>query len=207
MSNGVTYRKVLSLLTYAIRPLSLEELCEAIQTCETEPGQNLTEDTRIVADSIIENCAPLVRMDIIGDGKDEKHIFTLCHASVRAFLLKNPGIFKDHEWAHPEAIGIIEARLFADVCLKYLQQPRYSKQLRKTKESFATPCGQDVIEHQLLRYCIKYWGWHLENLDFTPELGRKVEQFLRSEYFITCIQAQSLLVGGQYFNSRAVLNR
>lgn len=189
-----------------MRPLLLDELCEAIQISDTEPGHDLTEDTRIVTDSIIENCAPLVRMETTGANESKPKIVTLCHSSVRTFLEKNPGILQDHETAHTAAIGNIEATLFAELCLKYLQQPRYVRQLKMTKGSFATHCGQDIVEHHLLKYCAKYWGQHLGKLDFSPELGEKVERFLRSDYFVTCIQVQSLLIGGQYCGLAGTMN-
>jgi hypothetical protein len=123
---------------------------------------NLTEDTRIISDSIIENCAPLVRLDTIGHGKDERKILTLCHGSVNAFLMRHPGVLKNQNSAR--YVGNVEPRLFANLCLKYLQQPRYASQLKKTKESFVMHCGQDIAEHHLLVYCSKYWRHILKRL-------------------------------------------
>ncbi|KAF7541490.1 hypothetical protein G7054_g584 [Neopestalotiopsis clavispora] len=192
--------QILSILTYAIRPLKEEELCEAIQVCETEPGSDLSEDTRIVSESIIESCAPLVRLDTINVGKsNETRIFALCHGSVKSFLMRNPIILQTQGKTSTEGIGSIEPSLFADICLQYLQQPRYTELMRLHQdEKFFTHCGQDVVDHPFLAYCAKYWAQHLDKVQFTPHMGRKIEEFLRSKQFVICLQAQTLFVGGLF---------
>ncbi|KAF2998069.1 hypothetical protein E8E14_000215 [Neopestalotiopsis sp. 37M] len=85
------------------------------------------------------------------------------------------------------------------ICLQYLRQPRYTELMRLHQdEKFFTHCGQDVVDHPFLAYCAKYWAQHLDKVQFTPHMGRKIEEFLRSKQFVICLQAQTLFVGGLF---------
>ncbi|KAI1387722.1 uncharacterized protein F4822DRAFT_291000 [Hypoxylon trugodes] len=87
--------KILSTLTYAKRPLSVEELSEVIAILELEPGEDLGDEDQVFEDKILYYYAPLTRVDeIIRDGVPVK-ICTLCHGSVKEFLLHNRRILTD----------------------------------------------------------------------------------------------------------------
>ncbi|KAI1079934.1 hypothetical protein F5B20DRAFT_590137 [Whalleya microplaca] len=187
--------KILSVLAYAKRPLSLEELCEAIEILNVMPGQNIGGKERIFEDTV-NFCIPLIRVDQTTNNGAK--ICTLCHGSVKEFLELNPRILKETGVAHPSESDISPG-LLAELCLKYLQQPRYSNILTKAEDdTFETSCGQNVLDHHLLVYCAKYWALHMESLRSSPELRIQVEQFVKSQHFMTCIQVQSLFVGENF---------
>ena len=52
------------------------------------------------------------------------------------------------------------------------------------------------MEHHLLSYAAKYWDKHLDDIAFSQEMSEKVESFIISPYFRTCLQVQSLFIEG-----------
>ncbi|KAH8891753.1 hypothetical protein GQ53DRAFT_841147 [Thozetella sp. PMI_491] len=189
--------KALSLLTYALRPLTLDELCEALEISDTAAGQNLDDEGYIARESILQDLAPLVRVTKFSELNRDEEVCTLCHGSVRQFLKKNPKILtsKDDRWSEEVEIG---PKLLAQICLKYLQQPRYVGQLKRTADgALTTQCGQSVLEHHFLNYSARYWDQHLNELTFSEDLGNKVEKFIRSSSFVTSLQVQTLFLRGK----------
>lgn len=143
---------------------------------------------------VLKLCEPLVQIEGVVGAQSTISICTLTHASVRKFLIKHPQILSTSE--SPAACWITE-EVMANVCLKYLWQPRYQRLLTKSEDTFKDYTGEDVMEHHLLSYAAKYWDKHLDNVPYTEELCCRVKSFILSEQFYTCLQVQSLFVGGQ----------
>lgn len=53
------------------------------------------------------------------------------------------------------------------------------------------------MEHHLLSYAAKYWDKHLDDVPFSQEMSDKVERFITSPHFQTCLQVQSLFIEGK----------
>ncbi|OCL03472.1 hypothetical protein AOQ84DRAFT_433927 [Glonium stellatum] len=191
--------KILSCIVYAKRPLYLQELCEAVGVCSTEYGKNMNNRKTLFKEKVLELCAPLVE---VREEKQNKHrnVCSLTHSSVRNYLVKKRDILQDDGLSGNFSITSAE---IADVCLKYLSQPRYRRLLIKKDDTFYTNIGdsepgEDIHSHQLLGYAAKYWDKHLDEVAGTPDRCDKVQQFVISRQFLTCLQVQSLLVEGQF---------
>lgn len=169
----------------------LEELCEAVEISDHPPGEDLDSTCRVFRSRILDSCAPLARVDIVNTKAKCKEICTLSHGSVKTFLVKNPSVLSSAEGCQ------VSSKLLADSCLKYLQQPRYKKQLVRGTGTFTTASKQDILDHYLLNYCAKYWHKHMDDMVFSSELCKRVEDFVKSTNFATLLQVQSLFVGGK----------
>jgi hypothetical protein len=183
--------RVLSCLVFAKRPLLLTELCEAVAICDHTAKEDLNPACEVFASKVLDYSAPLIRVDEIVTPAPCKQLCTLSHGSIKTFLLKNPGVLcADRQWE-------ITPTVLATACLKYLQQPRYSQVLFQTGKTFSTAADDDIMDHPLLNYCAKYYYRHLDDKPYSSEACEELEKFVRSTNFITCIQVQSLLVGGK----------
>lgn len=139
-------------------------------------------------------CEPLIQIQNVRSGQRTIATCTLTHASVHAYLLSNPQVLS----ATP-GIGAcsIESQVLANVCLNYLAQPRYSRLLRKSGETFIDSGDEDIMEHHLLSYAAKYRDKHLDDTPFSQKMCDKVESFITSPNFRTCLQVQSLFIEGK----------
>lgn len=193
----LTYRsKVFSVITFAKRPMLLEELSEAVGMTYTEERSDLDSSKQPFKRRLKELCAPLIDVD---DSRSRiSSVCTLAHSTVKSFLLKRPEILQTTEVAQSNTMHIVDERNIAIVCLKYLSQPRYSDLLIKSGNSFTTKSGEDVMKQHFLSYAAKYWDKHLDSVERDDNLVDSIERFLRSPQFVTCIQVQSLYVEGQF---------
>ncbi|KAF6810207.1 hypothetical protein CPLU01_15362 [Colletotrichum plurivorum] len=143
---------ILSFLVYAKRPLSLEELRDAVcAALVSEPGDDIGVTTHYGSDTVEEICAPFVRVDNIETNKGKvQTVYRLYHASVQGFLLENLHVLreaargsshgsKDREkdkinsnddGLHEDDEYSISPQLLARACLRYLQQNRYKEPLK-----------------------------------------------------------------------------
>jgi hypothetical protein len=184
-------RIVLSLLTFARRPLRLAEIIEAVATVRTSKGENLSDNKRVDPRKILSCCLSLVRHIKI-DENCLNDILHLSHSAVRTFLLKNSDIV---DIAPDDAQELVSSQIIRDCCLTYLSQPRYRKLLSKDSfRVFWTQDDEDIRSHHLLSYAAKYWYQHfdtdIDNLgpmspDPSDKLG--VIKFITSTNFQTCI--------------------
>ncbi|EQB58542.1 hypothetical protein CGLO_01212 [Colletotrichum gloeosporioides Cg-14] len=62
----------------------------------------------------------------------------------------------------------------------------------------ATECGKSIEGHAFLEYAAKYWHRHLDELQYSKDLGDMVMDFVCSPNFRTCLQVQSLSFGRQF---------
>jgi len=193
------FSKILSCIVYAKRPLYLQELCEAVGMCSTEHGKNMSNRKTLFKDKVLELCAPLV--EVREENQDgSRNVCSLTHLSVRNYLVKKRNILQGED---PCSKCLITSAEIAEICLKYLSQPRYRRLLIKKDDTFYTSTGdselgEDIHSHQLLGYAAKYWDKHLDEVAGTQDRCDKVQQFVMSRQFLTCLQVQSLLVEGKH---------
>ena len=148
---------------------------------------------------VLKLCEPLVQIEDVDTAHGSISTCTLTHASVRQFLVKHPQILSTSET--PAACWIME-EVMANVCLKYLWQSRYQRTLSKFEDTFTDCTGEDIMEHHLLSYAAKYWDKHLDGVSYTNEICSRVQNFINSAQFFTCLQIQSLFVGGKVTHMR-----
>ena len=156
-------------------------------------GENIDRSQKLFKTRLSKLCEPLVQVQEI---RSEHKIYTTCtltHSSVHEFLKSKPEILS----ATPGLDDCrIESKILASVCLKYLSQPRYGKLLRKKEDKFVDLNDEDFMEQHLLPYAAKYWDKHLDDVPFSQEMCDRVETFVTSPQFQTCLQVQSLVVEG-----------
>jgi hypothetical protein len=148
--------------------------------------------------------APLIETHF--DRNDpENPLCCLCHATVYEFFTTTPNILYNN--SGDTAIGelSINKKHFADVCLRYLGQEKYSiskfnfsNLLQDRPLAVSSSLQKQVQNEWLLTYCAKYWDKHLDSLTPSPELFRKVIDFLESPNFQTLLWIQSISVAGQF---------
>lgn len=181
-------------MVYAKRPLCIDALCEAVAISHTCNGDNMDETQIPYKNKILKLCEPLVQIQEASDQSGGLATCHFCHASVRAFLLKNSSLYS----GKADTTGYdISGQTIANICLSYLSQPRYMRLLTRNGDSFHDVDGGDIMDHALLVYAAKYWDKHLDEVIPSQVTLGVVENFLRSRQFQTCLQVQSLLVEGE----------
>ena len=160
----------------------------------TDGRKNADRSQKIFKSRITNLCEPLIQIQDVRSGQRTVATCTLTHSSVHTYLLSNPQVLS----ATP-SLGAccIESKVLANVCLNYLSQPRYSRLLRKSAETFVDSDNEDIVEQHLLSYAAKYWDKHLDDIPFSQEMADKVASFITSPHFRTCLQVQSLFVEGK----------
>ncbi|KAI0747513.1 hypothetical protein C8Q74DRAFT_1442530 [Fomes fomentarius] len=148
----------------------------------------------------------------------------LYHSTVFNYLRQNAEVICDPEdnsedgnYQPPEATFRVCPLRVADACLRYLTQVRYSKLLRHQRNDWVDADGQSVAEHLFLTYSAKNWVNHVDligphgnhpSFSLEPSDGaitrvakqfnERVQDFLTSSNFQTCIQVQSLYIVGAF---------
>lgn len=161
-------------------------------------GQNIDRSQKIKKSKVLELCQPLVQIHESDGPAGTISICTLTHGSVKSFLLKNPEILAKN--SNPPAYALTNDVL-ADICRKYLLQPRYQQLLTRDGETFVDYEGEDIFNHHLLSYAAKYWDKHLDSVDFSLEYCQKTSSLIRSSHFFTLLQVQSLFVDGMFYKA------
>ncbi|KAL3253299.1 hypothetical protein ABHI18_009601 [Aspergillus niger] len=186
---------ILSCIVHAKRPLRLDELCECTAMLKGLEGHNIDRSQKIKKSKVLELCQPLVQIHESDGPAGTISICTLTHGSVKSFLLKNPEILAKN--SNPPAYALTND-ILADICRKYLLQPRYQQLLTRDGETFVDYDGEDIFNHHLLSYAAKYWDKHLDSVEFSLEYCQKTSSLIRSSHFFTLLQVQSLFVDGQF---------
>ena len=159
----------------------------------TESGKNVDKSQKLFRGRLSKLCEPLFQVQDIRSKHRTYTTCTLTHSSVHEFLKSRPEVLS----ATPGLYAChIESRVLASVCLNYLSQPRYGKLLRKREDTFIDLNDEDFMEQHLLSYAAKYWDKHLDEVPFSQEMCDRVEAFLNSSQFQTCLQVQSLVIEG-----------
>ncbi|CZR51156.1 uncharacterized protein PAC_01031 [Phialocephala subalpina] len=189
--------KILSLVVFARRRLTVNEIIEAVWITSDEAGQK---DDMMFLNFTKKIFAPLVVIDHdpTHAGNDYCRLF---HSTVKSFLLQHQDILLDGTGECDDK-HIISERIIGRACLSYLRLDKYATLLRntstETKESWTTSSGEDIATHHLLRYSSKYWDKHLDDAKESPMLRTSVEEFLKSPNFVTTLQLQSLFVESHF---------
>ena len=188
------FSKMFAMIVFARRPLRVKEVREAIGLLQSRnPGSPDAADLPFTR-SLRKLFAPLIE---IQGGCDDLDDCTcrLFHSTVRDFLLKYPEIF--HDGTGGPDLQISPYVIF-NACLLYLSQARYQKLLVRSDARWVDASGDSVECHHLLLYSAKYWDKHLDEVPETDLLRTRVQTFLTSPNFLTCIQVQSLWVDRQF---------
>jgi hypothetical protein len=175
--------------------LRLDELCEATAAVQTKYGEDIDRSRKLFRRKVTSLCQPLVRVQDTETPHGTITTCTLSHATVRNFLVKKG---QEYGTIDDKKTFEITPDTLADICLKYLMQSRYNKLLTKDNDTFKDRLDQDIDNHHLLPYAAKYWDKHLDVAKQWKTFCEPVETFVKSSQFFTCLQVQSLLVGGDY---------
>ena len=145
--------------------------------------------------------SPLIEIEQNSDDVDNR-ICRLYHSTVYDFLRRN----RDVLCASNNEAPCISPRVVAEACLLYLSQPCYSQPLVKRDDDWYDTNDSSVSHHKFLTYSAKYWDKHLDTFQSRPCLDTadisqflpRVESFLTSNNFQTCLQVQCLWLEAQF---------
>ncbi|KAF8333809.1 hypothetical protein F5887DRAFT_1257428 [Amanita rubescens] len=199
---------VMSLVAFARRQLRLEELQEAAAVLAShrkkkKAASDAAHSIRTLPlKTFLAMYTTLVELD--GNTSDPNPTDTcrLVHFSVLEFLKNNPATLakdsKDHQ-LHFSPFAL------ANACLIYLTRPAYTKVLQKQSEPDGTytwvdSTGETVYKQVFSQYAAKYWVRHLDDLEEEEQdkIRGRVEAFVSSNSFQTCMQIQSIWVQGWF---------
>ncbi|KAM4063707.1 hypothetical protein HRG_006830 [Hirsutella rhossiliensis] len=200
-------RHILSLMTFAKRPLRVAEVEEAVSIIDSSVSHagcdDLSDRNRKLREDIVHRCVPLV--DFVPDARGG-HLLP-SHGSVVEFLRKLLVASSDGADDDGQSLAslpastkaLVDAAVMADACLKYLFQKRYARMLhRRSNDEFMPSLISDIEDHHFLRYAAKNWYRHAD------QAGERkcddVMKFLASPQFLTTIQVQSLFIVGHFIN-------
>ena len=192
-------RLVLSLITFAKRPLRMSEIKEAIAMAEA--GSDLDRRREPHSQKLMTLCTPLIEFFRYGKNcqvpnhiREEGGEFRLTHSVVKKFLLRYKKKGTDSTFVGEDVI--------ADRCLWYLLQPKYNKLLvKQDSRVFETANHEHVRNHKFLLYASKNWHFHFDDKEPNEENFNRVKSFLKSTNFITCLQIQSLYIIGHFMQN------
>jgi hypothetical protein len=188
------FSKMFSLIAFARRPLRLNEIREAIGLLQSSHPAAPDAADLPFARSLRKLFAPLIDIQSPSDDSDDCTC-RLFHSTVRDFLLKYPAILND-------GVGELDLRIspcvIFNACLLYLSQARYQKLLVRNDACWVDALGDSVDHHHFLVYSAKYWDKHVDDVPETDSSRTRVQTFLTSSNFLTCIQVQSLWVDSQF---------
>ena len=194
-----------ALVAFARRPLDLDELFEAIGILWSRDAHELDSDEKPDLDSMrMQEFAPLIQVEK-SSGNPTRYTCRLLHSTVLDFLQRNPNAL-----CHGGKDGTSETPRFtqstiAQACLLYLSQGRFSDLLCKQDGNWIDASGKPVEDHHFLTYAAKYWYKHLDGIhepDEQMQWDSRIQQFVSSPNFKTCLQIQSLWVEVQFGNFR-----
>lgn len=194
--------KLFALIVFARRPLRLSELQEAIWCLNSKSSGYLNPEDKPFLKQLHEVSQPLIEMTRMTGPQDvdgqEEYTCRLFHSTLRDFLVENPDILSDA--GDPLTDIHISPRVAVDACMLYLCQARYGKLLVRLESRWVDATGDPVDNHNFLVYAAKYWDKHLDDAaeEHQKELLGRLEFFITSSNFQTCIQVQSLWVELQF---------
>lgn len=175
------------LVTYSTQPLSMREIREAIAA---RPDTHNYSEDRMPADRLIEElCSPLIELHPSKSPNTDPTLQPY-HASVRDFFRRDPKAIGVEDDLHFFFVGEKDAnRQIGTKCLAYLSYKRY----REIASVHELICERALSHHAFLKYASVYWHRHLQFSDHDQKLFDRVETFMRSHNFWTCIYMQRML--------------
>ncbi|KAK8178822.1 hypothetical protein BC567DRAFT_263432 [Phyllosticta citribraziliensis] len=90
--------------------------------------------------------------------------------------------------ASTTATASIEEYHLAEVCVRYLSDPRFKEPLKLRDGEWKTADGESIESDGFLRYSAKYWKRHLDAVEQTPDLQSLASRFLDSTNYQTHLQ-------------------
>lgn len=215
-------RKVISLMAFARRVLSIQELQE-ISSLLMSQGKNKESEgerlRKLRPQAFVARYTPIHLVQVqtpTSDSAPSPETCRFVHASVLDFLKTRPRngpAPSDADEKAKEAHSFfsqVTRHTIADACLLYLSRPVYSHLLCKKSQKDDVKRWLDkdknsVDTHHFALYAAKYWDKHLEADDvLTYATSRKddirlrVKSFMSSPNFQTCMQMQMLWVDGKF---------
>lgn len=185
---------VFALVAFARRPLKVKELNEAVAMLRSQDHQSLDSRQRVFIEKLQKLFAPLIILKKDSDSQSDSTC-RLVHSTVFDFLLRHPDILHDGKNCRMQ----IRPSVIADACLLYLGQRRYAQLLVEKDDVWCDAELTPVSEQHFLFYSAKYWDKHLDYVtDPSKDLHARVDAFIRSTNFLTCVQTQSLWVDQQF---------
>jgi ankyrin repeat protein len=161
--------KILRWLTFAERPLSLDEIAEAVAVIEDRDP--VFDEDEVLQDPLeaLDICSSLITIRDSGDTKESpsQPMAVLAHYTVKEYLLspRIRGSSLAHFSMHYEACHSILARACVGYLRQHLQQELEHKALREGAK--------------LLNYCVEYWMIHVEEArDLHAQTTHLVVNFL-----------------------------
>jgi len=193
------------LIVFARRPLRLSELQEAIWCLNSKSSGYLNPEDKPFHKQLHEVSQPLIEMTRVTgpqatDGQEE-YTCRLFHSTLRDFLVEHPNILSE---ADPLTDLHISSDVVVEACMTYLCQARYAELLVRQEGRWIDATGDPVDNQNFLVYAAKYWDKHLDDASeqHKKELLGRLETFITSPNFQTCIQVQSLWVELQFCTFR-----
>ncbi|OMP86801.1 hypothetical protein BK809_0000476 [Diplodia seriata] len=184
--------KILSIVCFARRRVSVSEIRDALCMMRSPESKVPRKKPRLhMVKSLF---PPFIITE--GPGDDESDKCELFHGTVRRFLESNPDILAK-DYLGPEAVSINEYHL-AEVCTRYLADPRFEKPLSFSEGQWKTFGGEAIETDGFLRYSAKYWDKHLDAVKPTPNLKALVSRFVLSSNYQTLLQLQHLYVDSHF---------
>ncbi|KIJ62331.1 hypothetical protein HYDPIDRAFT_189153 [Hydnomerulius pinastri MD-312] len=191
---------VFSLIVYAKRPLRLSELREAVWCLQRKYPDSLRVEDKPFDKSVGAVFHPFIELvsTTSGDHARDDAECRLFHSTLRLFLVKCPDVL-----CTPDRLSepFLSPDVPARACLSYLGLSRYSELMNRQDTRWVDKEGSPVEHHNFLAYAAKYWDKHLDDVEDPKkrqELSTRIDSFIRSPNFGTCMQVQSLWVEGQF---------
>lgn len=197
---GLHTRRIISLVACARRPLTINEINEALAMVDEELRvlssteaycRNMNPERINQRDgfTIQEQCAPFLRFIPRSEETSDGYL-RLNHCSVFEFLHKPSVPVSQH------SRRLVDEDVTAEACLRYLFQQRYiTDQDAAIGEEQAFTSHRNTAEmtkgHYFLPYAAKYWAKHVTHV--THVRAQTVQQFLHSPQFLNVIRLQGLL--------------
>ena len=171
-------QRILTLLCFASRPLTLLELVDGIAVETTEPT-GLNKDCRLEDyNDIHEICPGFINLTVA----DEKLIVQIAHFSVQEYL-------ESDRIRHSKAMifGLNSVRAHAEIaqiCLIYLLEPKLSSSV----------LDQNVLkEYPLAQFAAEYWYSHYESTaKLASNLDTLISRLFQQESFVTWVKLHNM---------------
>ena len=173
-------RRILTLLCFASRPLTLPELIDGIAVETTEPTR-LNKDRRLEDyNDIHDICPGFINLNVAAD---QTQIIQIAHFSVQEYL-------ESDRIRHQKAMifgltSIVAHEEIAQICLIYLLEPNLSSSV----------LNKNVLEeYPLAKFAAKYWHVHCETTaNPASELNALILRlFQQKESFMTWIRLHNV---------------
>jgi ankyrin repeat protein len=170
-------RRILTLLCFSSRPLTVAELVDAYAVDLSEPCRLDSESRRLDEESLFEICPGLIEVVSSRNGKDDigQPIVRIAHFSVQEYLVSERIC---RQRAAIFSIKLMEShRDIACICLVYLLEPGLSQ------------ANDSMKEYPLAFYAARHWISHYRQSGESRAISQIVLKLFKShERFITWIR-------------------